>query len=95
MNRIFRAVALLGLTSSLSGCGLFDIITVDCTEPQPYESSQEVPPLRVPEGLTAPNTRNALQVPEVTAPPRPKAEGRCLDVPPEFAPAAPTAPAAG
>ena len=52
-----------------------------------YVAAREVPPLKAPPGLEAPNTRNALKVPELNTPER--ARGRneaCLDTPPPFAP---------
>jgi hypothetical protein len=50
-----------------------------------YVSAKEMPPLKAPDGLEAPDTRNALKVPMLSSPER--ARGRdepCLDVPPPF-----------
>lgn len=51
----------------------------------PYMTATSVPPLRAPEGLTAPDRSNALVVPP--APPNaklPTGKGRCLDRPPSY-----------
>jgi hypothetical protein len=63
---------------------------VGCTETPFTGSDLDEPPLKVPEGLNAPDTRNAIKVPPLNTPdtPRPKSDP-CLDQPPSFA----TAPA--
>ena len=86
-----RMLLLLG-TLALGGCGLFRPTFESCEEAPGYAGARELPPLRVPEGMSAPDTRNALRIPEVTAPARP-ADGRCIDAPPDFYPQQPTAPA--
>ena len=57
-----------------------------CHDPQPYEQAQELPPLRIPPGLEAPDTRNALRIPELNEPePPPRKPGDpCLDEPPRY-----------
>ena len=56
-----------------------------CVEHPIYLAAKSTPPLRTPEGLAAPNTKNALKIAEVTgtAAPRTTKEG-CLDKPPNF-----------
>ena len=50
-----------------------------------YVGAREMPPLQAPPGLDAPNTRNALRVPPLTTPERPRAKtDACLDAPPPF-----------
>ncbi|MDW8260471.1 MAG: hypothetical protein RML32_13620 [Gammaproteobacteria bacterium] len=60
-----------------------------CDERQPYESAESLPPLKVPPGLDAPDTRGALRIPELNEPepPRPPG-GPCLDAPPRYLPSA-------
>lgn len=87
---------------SLSGCGKR---TVTCKQDnKDYVGAKELPPLKSPEGLDPPDTRNTLKVPPLDTPERVRGrEEPCLDVPPPFAspkaapaatPATPGAPAA-
>jgi uncharacterized lipoprotein len=61
-----------------------------------YIGAKEMPPLKAPAGLEAPDTRNALKVPALDIPERTRGrEEPCLDAPPPFTtaktpPAAPT-----
>ena len=51
-----------------------------------YVGAQELPPLKAPPGLEPPDTRNALKVPPLDTPERPRGKNEaCLDVPPPFA----------
>jgi len=79
VNRIWIAIASCGL---VGGCGLLPDAQSGCDKPQAYQSAQEAPPLQVPPGADAPDTRNALRIPAVPAPQRPLEAGRCLDYPP-------------
>lgn len=90
------ALILVLASSSLAGCGLFHPHK-DCDKPQAYESSRSIDKLRAPAGLDAPDTKDALVIPQVNAPEAPRhAAGGCLDEPPQYrneaAPAAPVAP---
>jgi uncharacterized lipoprotein len=83
---------------SLSGCGKR---TVTCKQDnKDYVGAKELPPLKSPEGLDPPDTRNTLKVPPLDTPERVRGrEEPCLDVPPPFTTpkgpdAAPAAPAA-
>ena len=50
-----------------------------------YLAAQTAPGLRTPEGLAAPNTKNALRIAEVTGTPVPRTtKDGCLDRPPNF-----------
>lgn len=50
-----------------------------------YAGAQDLPPLKAPEGLEAPNTRNALKVPPLNTPERVRGPDEpCLDVPPPY-----------
>lgn len=76
-NIIFAGLSGLPL---LSGCGLVSS-SIDCNEQQPYFIAQEVGPLQVPEGMSAPQQRLDKRIPEI----RPEAGtaiGRCLEKPP-------------
>ena len=47
-----------------------------------YVGAQELPPLKAPPGLDPPDTRNALKVPPLDTPERPRGKNEaCLDVP--------------
>jgi uncharacterized lipoprotein len=82
-----RIFAVLGLVA-LSGCRLLhhhgNYNT--CNDPQPYANARSIAPLKTPVGLTAPDTRSALRIPDLnepTPPPRTRADP-CLDTPPTF-----------
>ena len=77
--RLLALIALLALT----GCGAFRPTYENCDETPAYAGAKELPPLRVPEGVDAPDTRNALRVPAVTVPEKPL-DGRCIDAPPSY-----------
>ncbi|HEY0768418.1 MAG TPA: hypothetical protein VGD47_10720 [Steroidobacteraceae bacterium] len=57
-----------------------------CHQPQPYMSARSVAPLKIPAGLDAPETGNALRIPALNepAPPAHKGKDPCLDAPPSF-----------
>lgn len=51
-----------------------------------YVDAKELPPLRAPAGLEAPDTRNSLRVPPLNTPERVRGRDEpCLDTPPPFA----------
>ena len=58
-----------------------------------YVGARELPPLKAPPDLEAPDTRNALKVPPLNTPERVRGKTEpCLDIPPPFAtPKAPDA----
>ncbi len=86
--RSARAVGVLLLLAPLvSGCHVFRSASAKaCHNPQPYQKAQSVPPLKVPAGLDAPDTTNALRLPALNEPAPPPRKGRepCLDEPPPF-----------
>ena len=63
-----------------------------------YVGAKEMPPLKAPDGLENPDTRNVLKVPALNTPERVRGRDEpCLDAPPPFETtraAAPVAPAA-
>jgi len=73
---------------ALSGCKTFHHITHNdsCNKPQPYMRATSIPPLSIPQGLDAPDTSHALDVPKLDEPPPPprRATDPCLDAPPNF-----------
>jgi uncharacterized lipoprotein len=77
-----RIVVLIAFLA-LAGCGAFRPTFEDCAETPAYAGAKELPPLRVPEGIDAPDTGNALKVPAVAVPEKP-IDGRCIDIPPSY-----------
>jgi opacity protein-like surface antigen len=75
---------LLPVCAFTGACSLMPNASSDCGKAQPYQSAQQTAPLRVPDGAFPPDTRNALQVPQVTAAEFPLENGRCLDHPPVY-----------
>lgn len=60
-----------------------------------YVGAKEMPPLKAPDGLDTPDTRNALKVPVLNTPERVRgSDESCLDAPPPFSTQKGTAPAA-
>ncbi len=86
MNRLWIAIAACGICA---GCGMLPDAYSSCDKPRPYQSAAEAPPLTVPAGADAPDTRNALRIPAVPAAKRPPEAGRCLDHPPAYGGARP------
>lgn len=82
--------AWLAAAMPLSGCGLLPDAYSGCNDPQPYHAAVDRVPLRVPAGSDLPDTRNALQIPEVTTPELPRGAGTCLEHPPAIRTAAAT-----
>jgi uncharacterized lipoprotein len=83
--KIARLLICLPLSVSLGACSIHHMFERDCHAPQEYERAVQVPPLRVPAGIDAPDVQGALVIPaeEIKAPP-PKATDACLDLPPQF-----------
>jgi uncharacterized lipoprotein len=83
-----RIIVSLGAALLLSGCHIVSRLNPDCHVKQEYQQSLQVAPLKVPEGLDTPNTKDALVIPNVElAPPAPGPKDACLDVPPRYKPA--------
>jgi len=83
------ALLLLGGCHVLRGVG-------SCHKPKGYEKATSVVPLKIPPGLDAPDTTNALRLPVLNEPPPPRRSGKdpCLDEPPSFKVTKPVAPQA-
>lgn len=69
---------------AVSGCQFLRART-GCHADQPYMHARQLPPLRVPAGLDAPNTAASLVIPEAgnDYPPRGPKDA-CLDEPPSY-----------
>ncbi len=79
---VTRSLILIGLLTLLGGC---HALRENCNEPQRYETAKVAPPLKIPEGLAAPNTKNTLVIPDVPGE-RKKltTKDACRDAPPSF-----------
>ncbi len=85
MMKTALAILCAGVFLLLGGCKALRA-GGSCNKPQPYMAATSVPPLKIPAGLDAPETNNALKLPtlkEPTPPPRTKKDP-CLDEPPSF-----------
>ncbi|MFM7627357.1 MAG: hypothetical protein ACKO7G_13035 [Gammaproteobacteria bacterium] len=87
-----RPFVLMAACLPLAGCGT--LFATKCAKPGDFAAAVDNPPLNVPEGTDAPDTRGALKIPPLAATEaeRPK-DQPCIDTPPKFTPA-PTKPAA-
>src|SRR5215469_9263620 len=87
MKFVRRIVLLALLLPLVDGCHLFRSASAKaCHSPQSYQKAQTVPPLKVPAGLDAPDTTNALRLPTLNEPAPPPRSGKqpCLDEPPPY-----------
>lgn len=92
--RISRVLILTGLVLPLAGCKLLPTRAPSCSRPGGYEAAQNMPPLKVPAGLDAPDTKASLPIPTINEPEKPRQPGDpCLDEPPRYSPAKDAKPA--
>jgi len=87
MNYAWRIAGLGVLLLTVGGCHLVRAINAgSCSDTQGYMKQHSVPPLNIPAGLDAPDTTNALRLPQLNEPAPPARRGRepCLDYPPPF-----------
>jgi uncharacterized lipoprotein len=86
--KIASGFVCLALLMGASGCHLLHskLSYKSCNERQNYAGERSVAPLKVPLGMDAPDTANALRLPPLNEPaPPPRARSaRCLDEPPPF-----------
>jgi hypothetical protein len=78
---------------ALGGCRLFRGNAASCHKPGPQATAENRPALKIPPGLKAPDTGQALRIPELKEP-EPPARGKgdpCLDAPPPFSTPKPAA----
>ena len=73
---VLAVTALAGCKTKLESCHQSD---------KDYAGARELPPLKAPPGLDAPDTRNALKIPPLETPERIRGKNEpCLDIPPPF-----------
>ena len=74
------------LTLGLGGCSwMHHGKNSGCRDPNLIGDAKNLPALKVPPGLDAPDTRNAIKVPPLTEPERPRARTEpCLSMPPNY-----------
>lgn len=78
---------------ALSGCGR--IFKTTCVKSADYAGAENLPPLKVPPGRDAPDTRRSLPIPTLDTPEKPRGDAdACLDAPPRYAIPKQTPPAA-
>lgn len=68
----------------VAGCGLLPDAYSGCDKAQIYQAAEQMAPLAAPAGADAPDTRNALKIPEMKAPQLPAEAGKCLEHPPSY-----------
>ena len=75
----------LAVACLIGGCGMFGGGPSDCSKPQAYQESVSIDPVKVPEGLTEPDSTGTMAIPARSAdsPVQPE-EGPCLDAPPPY-----------
>jgi uncharacterized lipoprotein len=84
MMKSALALVCVGLLLLLGGCKTLRGAS-SCNKPQPYMAATSVPPLKIPAGLDAPDTANALKLPTLNEPVPPRSKkDPCLDEPPSF-----------
>jgi len=88
MKRSLTLGLLVAVACVTAACNPFRRSTAvaECNEPINYASAVMAPVLKIPPGLQSPDTRNALQIPDLTTPeppPRTRDQG-CLDTPPPY-----------
>lgn len=80
VSRVPALLFALGLLPLLAACGG----ARTCTDPnEPYLAAKNNPPLQVPEGLSAPNRSESLQIPPAKSAPQVERTS-CLDEPPSY-----------
>ena len=85
--RFFSRTTCLGLAAlMLSGCSWMHRNRLSsCRETTVVTDARNNPPLKVPPGLDAPDTRNAIKVPDLNEPERPRGPHEpCLSQPPSY-----------
>lgn len=77
-----RVLAVLVMIGWVGGCRSLDSCSAP---PEELMAGESIPPITAPLGLETPDTSNALRIPELSEPERPRArqEG-CLDSPPAY-----------
>ena len=82
---IKTAIVLLLASSLMSSCSWISRHGDKCREPVVPADVQNNAPLKAAAELDAPDTRNAIKVPELTEPEKPRdASVKCLSLPPSY-----------
>jgi hypothetical protein len=86
VRAVVGALVICCTTTSLSGCFLFHRHKDEsCREKAFAQNTDNHPPLKVPAGMSAPDTRSAIQVPQLDTPERVRAKSEpCLSRPPNY-----------
>jgi uncharacterized lipoprotein len=83
MNASRTVILLLASALLLSGCGR--LFKTTCAKPEDFAGAEERPLLKLPAGRDAPDTRQALPIPPLDEPEKPRSEADpCLDTPPRY-----------
>jgi uncharacterized lipoprotein len=94
MTKSGTALLCLGAALTLLG-GCHSLGGPSCPRGEPYTKSTSVAPLRIPAGVDAPDTSQALKLPALNEPAAPRGKKEpCLDQPPPYKVAKPVTPQA-
>ena len=96
MKSVLKVGLVLALALTLPGCKVFRSASASCHKKQAYMAASSVPQLKIPPGLDAPDTTNALRIPDLKEPAPPPRKGKqpCLDEPPQYKVVKPVTPQA-
>ena len=86
-TRLLSLTAAVVLLLALGGCSWMHRgkHVARCREPAVGGEAKNMPPLKVPPGFDAPDTRNAIKIPPLDEPERPRGPADpCLSLPPSF-----------
>jgi hypothetical protein len=87
LNGLRNGLVLAAIGLALGGCHSLHSLTRNCNrDTEGYLKATSVPPIKVPLGIDAPETRSVLQIPVLNepAPPPRGPKDACLDEPPKF-----------
>jgi hypothetical protein len=80
-----RLACVLAVVSVMTGCARMGFKSAACREPAIPAQPGNNPPLKVSAGLDAPDTRNAVKVPALSEPEKPRgSDAPCLSRPPAY-----------
>ena len=83
--RAGRILCVLLVAAALGSCSRFGLSRAACREPQIPANLGNDAPLRVAPGQDLPDTRNAVRVPELNEPEKPRSKSDpCLSRPPQY-----------
>jgi hypothetical protein len=88
MKHILGIAALVVLAAPLAGCHILHSATARAcsSDTTGYAKATSIPPVSVPPGVDAPDTKSALRIPELNEPAPPARGPRdpCLEEPPQY-----------